>query len=237
MAGDFSSLIAVVAVCALRVMLLWSRQRHPQGDRPSAPATVKRLLKPRTPDDCHACRRHRNLPHTTAAPPPAVRPWRELQSRRGAPKRIATDGFACPNATGAYYHVTDAQIHALVGAGTHGNHERIQTFRCQACGTTFTSRRDTPRYRLKTPAPRVGEGLTALAEGLDIAAAERVFGHRHATITTWLTRAGEHSAALQQHWFRHLQLPVVAPCRIQLQITSSISLMSIYLWQCPTLLA
>jgi IS1 family transposase len=95
----------------------------------------------------------------------------------------------------------------LVGDGLHGKHERIQTLRCQACGATFTSRRDTPLYRLKTPSQRVAEVLTAVAEGLDIAAAERVFGHCHATITTWLTRAGEHSATLHDRWFQHLHLP------------------------------
>jgi transposase-like protein len=34
-----------------------------------------------------------------------------------------------------------------------------------------------------------------------------VFGHRHATITTWLTRAGEHSACLHDRVFRNLHLP------------------------------
>ncbi len=95
----------------------------------------------------------------------------------------------------------DAQVHALVGDGTHGAHERIQTFRCQACRTTFSARRHTPLYRLQTPAQRVGEVLTALAEGLDLAAAGRVFGHSASTITTWLTRAGEHSAMLHDRWF------------------------------------
>jgi IS1 family transposase len=52
----------------------------------------------------------------------------------------------------------------------------------------------------------VGEVLTALAEGLDISAAVRVFGHQHATITTWLTRAGEHSATLHDRIFRQLHL-------------------------------
>jgi len=33
-----------------------------------------------------------------------------------------------------------------------------------------------------------------------------VFGHRHATITTWLTRAGTHSATLYDRTFRHLHL-------------------------------
>jgi len=49
--------------------------------------------------------------------------------------------------------------------------------------------------------------LSALAEGLDTSAAERVFGYRQATITTCLTRAGEHAQTLHEHCFRHLHLP------------------------------
>jgi hypothetical protein len=93
-----------------------------------------------------------------------------VKSRRGRPKRIPTEGFACQEPTCRYRGIADAHIHALVGDGTQGRHEPIQTFRCQACGTTFTARRDTPLYRLKTPAGRVGEVLTALAEGVELAA-------------------------------------------------------------------
>jgi IS1 family transposase len=170
-------------------------------------ARVPRVLRPRDPDDCPDCRRR--AAGATGQDParPAPRPWREGKSRRGAPKRVATAGFACPNAACAYHRITDAAIHALVGDGMHGKTERIQTFRCQACGSTFSARRDTPLYRLKTPAARVGEVLTALAEGLDVSAAERVFGHRRATITTWLLRAGTHGAALHARWFHDLHLP------------------------------
>ena len=49
--------------------------------------------------------------------------------------------------------------------------------------------------------------LTALAEGLDPSAAERVFGYRQATITTWLSRAGEHAQILHERSFRNLWLP------------------------------
>ncbi len=49
--------------------------------------------------------------------------------------------------------------------------------------------------------------LAALAEGLDASAAERVFGYRQATITTWLSRAGQHAQTLNEHVFCHLQLP------------------------------
>ena len=49
--------------------------------------------------------------------------------------------------------------------------------------------------------------LSALAEGLDASAAERVFGYRQATITLWLSRAGEHAQSLHEHCFRNLQIP------------------------------
>jgi transposase-like protein len=73
----------------------------------------------------------------------------------------------------------------LLGDGLYGHAERIQRLRCQACGRTFSARLHTPLYRLKTPSQRVALVLSAVAEGLDLSAAERVFGIRHATITSW----------------------------------------------------
>ncbi len=86
----------------------------------------------------------------------------------------------------------------LLGDGKHGHAERIQTLRCQACHMTFTARRDTPLSRLKTPSHQVAMVLTALAEGLDPSAAERIFGYRQATITAWLTRGFRARADLAQ---------------------------------------
>ncbi len=136
-----------------------------------------------------------------------VRPWREVKSRRGAPKRIDTQGYSCPNHQCLYFGIADAHVHALVGDGKHGQAERIQSFRCQACRTTFSARRDTPLYRLKTSSQQVAMVLTALAEGLDPSAAERIFGYRQTTITTWLSRAGEHAQSLHEHYFHTLQIP------------------------------
>src|SRR4051794_3398286 len=149
-------------VLAVLLVLAWlAGGRRPLSDA-AVPARVPRMPRPRDPDDCPDCRRRAAGPtdHGSGCPPP--RPWREGKSRRGAPKRIATAGFACPNAACAYYRITDAAIHALVGDGAHGRAERIQTFRCQACRATFSARRDPPLYRLKTPGARVGEVLTAL---------------------------------------------------------------------------
>jgi transposase-like protein len=62
-------------------------------------------------------------------------------------------------------------------------------------------------YRLKTPSHHVAMVLSALAQGLDPSAAERVFGFRQATVNTWLTRAGEHAQTLHERFFFHLHLP------------------------------
>jgi transposase-like protein len=170
-------------------------------------AALPRLLKPRTPLDCPACRLSSTPSSGGRSMPAPVRPWCEVKSRRGAPKRIDTEGFACPNPQCPYFGNTDARVHALVGDGKHGQAERIQTFRCQACRSTFTSRRNTPLYRLKTPAQQVAMVLAALAEGLDLSAAERIFDHRQATITVWLARAGEHAHTLHERFFCHLYIP------------------------------
>ena len=192
----------------LLLWLLWHwLQLWPHLQTTTATTARERLLKPRTPADCPSCRQE----GATATAHPSARipltPWRERKSRRGAPKRILTQPFACPNRQCAYYRITDAQGHALVGDGAHGHHQRRETLRCQACRTSFSTRRDTPLYRLKTTSHRVGEVLTALAEGLDVAAAVRVFGHSHATITRWLVRAGMHSATLHDRILRNLHLP------------------------------
>jgi len=150
-----------------------------------------------------------------------VRPWGEVKSRRGAPKRIDTEGFACPNPQCQYFGNTDAHFHALVGDGKHGQAEPIQTFRCQACRTTFSARRNTPLYRLKTPSQQVAVVLSALAEGLDPSAAERVFGFRQATITRWLTRAGGHAHTLHERFFCHLRLPHLQLDELRTRLRSS----------------
>ena len=40
------------------------------------------------------------------------RPWREVKSQRGAPKRVNTEGLACPNPNCPDFGISDDQIHA-----------------------------------------------------------------------------------------------------------------------------
>ena len=223
--------VFLLMICLLLSLTLlwrfcWFHLRSSSSRGRAKRTTLHRLLKPRCPNDCPACR----LASTASSgrEPAPVRPWREMKSRRGAPKRVNTEGFACPNSQCAYFGITDAQIHALVGDGKHGHAERIQTFRCQACRTTFSARRHTPLYRLKTPVHQVAMVLAALAEGLDPSAAERVFGYRQATITTWLTRAGEHAQTLHQHSFCHLQLPHLQLDELRTRLRGAIQIL--WLW-------
>jgi IS1 family transposase/transposase-like protein len=203
----FLLVVCLPLFLALLWCLDWWRLQPSHSRREAKRTTRQCLLKPRCPNDCPACRLASTASLGGGTAPLPVRPWAEVKSRRGAPKRIPTDGFACPNQQCPYFGITDASIHALVGDGKHGQSEHIQTFRCQACRSTFTSRRDTPLYRLKTPSQQIALVLSALAEGLDPSAAERVFGFRQATITTWLTRAGEHAHTLHERFFCHLHLP------------------------------
>ena len=129
--------VFLLVVCLLLCLaLLWRRDwlhLQPCASRGGAKrSTLHRLLKPRTPDDCPACRLA-STPSPGVGPAPLpVRPWCEVKSRRGAPKRIDTEGFACPNQQCLYCGITDARVHALVGDGRHGQAEQIQAFRCIA---------------------------------------------------------------------------------------------------------
>src|SRR5262249_40407976 len=155
--------------CAfLNLLLCWFRPLRSANAPTLLPKTkVEQALKPRSPLDCLYCRRlMTKIPQAEEARalPPQ---WPNQKNKRGRPKTISSQGYACPNPQYLYFGITDQHHHALVGDGCHGKTERIQTFRCQACKKTFTSRRHTPLYRIKTPATAVAQVLTALAYGLD----------------------------------------------------------------------
>jgi IS1 family transposase len=106
----------------------------------------------------------------------------------------------------------------LVADGHYGRTDRIQRFRCQACGAKVTARWGTALYQLKTPPTRIGEVLSALAEGLDVGAAVRVFGHSEATITRWRDRAAEQAQRLHRHFLHDLHLPHIQLDEIRVRL-------------------
>jgi len=137
-----------------------------------------------------------------------VVPYASLKNKRGAKKRLSTEGFACPCRECAYFGNTHAAEHALVGYGKLGR-DQHQRWHCQACGTTFSCRRGTPLYYLKSEPSQVALALWFLAEGVDVSVLVRYTGRREATITRWLTRSSQQSTRWHNWLFQGLSLALV----------------------------
>lgn len=188
--------------------ILWNHyQDHRTKQAKKKKKGPPREWQPRNPKKCPACQAGVCLP--ALHPKREVIPWREVKSRRGRKKTVKTEGHCCLNPRCAYVGITDAAVHALVGNGKDGKHKDIQLLRCQCCQSGFTSRRDTPLYYLKTAAATVEMCLWLLAEGIDEATLVRFTGHGEATLSRWLTRAGEHSERLHQVLFVNLTLDYI----------------------------
>jgi hypothetical protein len=102
-------------------------------------------------------------------------------------------------------------------------------FAPQACRTTFTARRHTPLYRLKTPSQQIAMVLTARAFGLDPSAAERVLGYRQATITSLSVACWRACSDITQALAsRNLQLPHMQLDEIRTRLRSAKQIL--WLW-------
>jgi IS1 family transposase len=168
--------------------------------------TIKsRELKAKRPNDCPYCGEGE---HTLTIPPPETThtPYSETKSKRGRKKKICTHNYFCSNRLCYYYQVTDERIHALIGYGAHGKHERIPDLYCQCCKTKFTVRKWTLLYRLKTLSKIIFLAMNLLVLGIDVSALQEALGIQESTLRTWLTRSGTQSRKLHEHFFRNLSL-------------------------------
>lgn len=162
------------------------------------------VLRPKSERDCRFCREEKGK--RTAPQPETPLAWGMRKGRGGRKKKIQTEGYFCPNKSCEYYRITEEGIHARVGYGTHGTHEVIRDFKCQACGKKFTARRNTILYRLKSHSGLIEKILWLLALGVDASALEEVFGVREITIRTWLCRSGMQGKKLHERFVAELEL-------------------------------
>jgi hypothetical protein len=143
-------MLAVACLCSLY------RSHHgPAHSERSLRSLVPRRLRPRSPLACPACCRSAARSSGQELSSRAVRPWREIKSRRGARHPRDERGLCLPKVRASTPGSPMRRSMRLLGDGSHGRAERIQTFRCQACRTTFSARIHTPLYRLKTPSCQV----------------------------------------------------------------------------------
>jgi len=161
-------------------------------------------MKPKSERDCPFCVKEKGR---QGSPKPEMPMAWSLRKGRGGPiKKLSTQGYFCPNPECEYYMITDENIHALVGYGSHGKQEPFQDLKCQACRKKFTSRRNTILYRLKTQSGLVEKIMWLLALGVDASALEEVFGVREITIRAWLCRSGMQGKKLHERMIVELEL-------------------------------
>jgi hypothetical protein len=120
-----------------------------------------RVMKPKSERDCPSCMKEKGKLGSPKPEMPTA--WSLRKGRSGPIKKISTQGYFCPNPECEYFCISDENIHALVGYGSHGKQELIRDFKCQACRKKFTSRKNTVLYRLKTRSWLVEANMWLLA--------------------------------------------------------------------------
>ena len=98
----------------------------------------------------------------------------------------------------------DARLGRRRPSGAHRSDPAVPL---PASGAKVSARWGTALSHLKTPPARIGEVLSALAEGMDVSAAVRVFGHGETTITRWRDRAAQHAERMHRHFLHGLHCP------------------------------
>jgi transposase-like protein len=86
------------------------------------------------------------------------------------------------------------------GQGNIGIHShKEQRFICHACHTTFSARKGTVFYRLRTSAETVVLVVTLLAHGCPLQALVAAFGFAERTVADWWARSGRQGQAVQEY--------------------------------------
>jgi len=105
----------------------------------------------------------------------------------------------CPN--------LDCHARGHVGKGNISLHSREEErFRCSECGRTFSIRKGSIFYRLRTDPKIVMIVITLLAYGCPPKGIEKAYGFHERTIRRWWLLSGEHHRAMHEHFVGKSQL-------------------------------
>lgn len=87
----------------------------------------------------------------------------------------------------------------IIGEGNLRVHDSLRNrWYCRTCDTTFSGRRGTPFYGLKSDLELVVKVLTLLAHGCPLPAIVVTFGLDERTVASWQKRAGQHCQAVHE---------------------------------------
>lgn len=98
----------------------------------------------------------------------------------------------CPN--------LDCHARGHIGKGNISIHSRKEErFRCSECRQTFSVRKGSIFYRLRSDPKTVMIVITLLAYGCPPKAIEKAYGFHERTLKKWWLRSGEHNRAMHEH--------------------------------------
>jgi hypothetical protein len=131
-----------------------------------------------------------------------------LRSKAAAAQWAGLPGRASPVRT-ARVATMVSPIHRSTRSSAMAHTGRPNAARPELSGRGHHLQRPTsyPVVSAQDRIPAAWRGADGPGTRLSIAAAAHLFGYRHATITRWLARAGEHSAPLHDRVFCNLHLP------------------------------
>src|SRR5215831_14316340 len=121
---------------------------------------------------------------------PTYSSWHASTHRQEEPIMDPTTVF-CPN--------EHCPARGQTGMGNIGIHsQKEQRFLCHACDKTFSARKGTVFYRLRTSAETVVIVVTLLAHGCPLQAIVAALGFDERTVAAWWARSGRQGQAVQE---------------------------------------
>jgi transposase-like protein len=194
--------LGVVLWLGLYVYLRW---QHGPATKP--PPLLQPEKPPQTPTSfagltqkpsCSACEQGQ-VPgkQSSPSPPPLI------VSKRGRPRTVDTRTQYCPQKTCLYYGWAGQ---GNIRANGHPGSRTWRQFHCVVCDTYFLETHGTPFYGKPRPDERLVRVVSALAEGLGLRAAARVFAVDPNTVLTWLREAADQLAVFSCSFLRDVKV-------------------------------
>jgi transposase-like protein len=125
----------------------------------------------------------------------------------GHKKQIDTSMFFCPYDECSNYGKVDVD-NQIIGSGRYGKHQ-TQLLKCKVCRRTFSARRGTPLFELKTDEQTFYDVIACLAEGNGIRATGRIKNVDKDTVASWLEKASQHVEAVSRYLMVNLHFEAV----------------------------
>lgn len=116
--------------------------------------------------------------------------------------------MACPN--------EKCSLFGVAGKGNvtvYGTYERSsgkgRKFICHTCGNTFCDRTNTPFYDLRTNEEKIDMALKMATSGMSISKIAEILEVKPITVSTWISRAGDHCNKVDEVILKDVETPKV----------------------------